>query len=204
MLTATIPYAQYPHGMARLYPITTPGINDRYLADKIYGFPAGPALLTASVGAEGTHAADYASGFDHDFETATPYYYEADLQTWGIKSGAYANPRGGVLSLYLPGQPAWPSRVQPSGRCGHFSCWTNSRPRKRSGPADRCQSGESRWRNPTILLRRILPAAGFLADVAEWSADAQSQTVRKRNWLRQRLSDHGGRGRRSSRRRVLY
>ena len=86
LLTATIPYAQYPHGMARLYPITTPGISDRYLADKIYGFPAGPALLTASVGTDGTHPADYASGFDHDFETATPYYYEADLETWGIKA----------------------------------------------------------------------------------------------------------------------
>ena len=28
---------------------------------------------------------DYASDFDHDFENATPYYYEADLQTWKIK-----------------------------------------------------------------------------------------------------------------------
>src|SRR5215469_6667596 len=50
LLTATIPYVQYPHGMARLYPITTPGITDRYLADKIYGFPAGPAILMASTG----------------------------------------------------------------------------------------------------------------------------------------------------------
>ncbi|MEO6965020.1 MAG: hypothetical protein ABI076_03885, partial [Acidobacteriaceae bacterium] len=40
LLTATIPYVQYPHGMARIAPITTPGIKDRYLAEKIYGFPA--------------------------------------------------------------------------------------------------------------------------------------------------------------------
>src|SRR5487761_1286062 len=73
LLTATIPYVQYPHGMARLYPITTPGITDRYLADKIYGFPAGPALLMASVGAEAADPSKYASNFDHDFETATPY-----------------------------------------------------------------------------------------------------------------------------------
>ena len=53
LLTATIPYVQYPHGMARLYPITTPGITDRYLADKIYGFPAGPAVLMASTGIVG-------------------------------------------------------------------------------------------------------------------------------------------------------
>ena len=53
LLTATIPYVQSPHGMARLAPITTPGVKDRYLADKIYGFPAGPATLMASVGAIG-------------------------------------------------------------------------------------------------------------------------------------------------------
>ena len=31
LLTATVPYVQTPHGMARLAPITTPGIMDRYL-----------------------------------------------------------------------------------------------------------------------------------------------------------------------------
>lgn len=86
LLTATIPYVQRPHGMARLAPIVTPGITDRYLADKIYGFPAGPALLMASVDKTGSAPDAYASTFDHDFETATPYYYEADLQTWGIRA----------------------------------------------------------------------------------------------------------------------
>lgn len=47
LLTATVPYVQRPFGMARLAPTVTPGITDRYLADKIYGFPAGPALLIA-------------------------------------------------------------------------------------------------------------------------------------------------------------
>ena len=88
LLTATVPYVQYPYGMARVAPMTTPGITDRYLADKIYGFPAGPALLMASDGAEGTKPENYASDFDHDFEIATPYYYEADLQTWKIRAEA--------------------------------------------------------------------------------------------------------------------
>jgi predicted alpha-1,2-mannosidase len=86
LLTATIPYVQYPHGMTRLAPITPPGIADRYLADKIYGFPVGPATLLVSTGESSTYAKDYASAFDHDFETATPYYYEVDLQTWNIKA----------------------------------------------------------------------------------------------------------------------
>jgi hypothetical protein len=81
LLTATIPYVQYPHGMARLAPITTPGVTDRYLADKIYGFPAGPAMLMASVGSQSNRPEAYASEFDHDFETSTPYYYAADLET---------------------------------------------------------------------------------------------------------------------------
>ena len=86
LLQPTVPYVQYPHGMMRVAPITTPGITDRYLADKIYGFPVGPAMLMVSTGNSSTHPQDYASDFDHDFETATPYYYEADLQTWNIRA----------------------------------------------------------------------------------------------------------------------
>lgn len=86
LLTSTEPYVQYPHGMARVAPVTTPGIEDRYLAGKIYGFPAGPAMLMVSTGAVDTRPRTYASNYDHDLETATPYYYEADLQTWGIKA----------------------------------------------------------------------------------------------------------------------
>lgn len=86
LLTATVPYVQYPHGMARLAPITTPGIGDRYLADKIYGFPAGPATLMASTGSVGVSQKEYASDFDHDFEVSTPYYYQANLLTWDINA----------------------------------------------------------------------------------------------------------------------
>jgi predicted alpha-1,2-mannosidase len=86
LLTPTLPYVQYPHGMARLAPITTPGIVDRYLADKIYGFPAGPGMLMVSVGKTSKTASDNASDYDHDFETATPYYYSIDLESSGIKA----------------------------------------------------------------------------------------------------------------------
>lgn len=102
LLTATIPYVQRPHGMARLAPITTPGINDRFLADKIYGFPLGAATLMASEGEVGTRPETYASGFDHDFETATPYYYEADLQAWGIKSEFTATDHAAYYRFTFP------------------------------------------------------------------------------------------------------
>lgn len=102
LLTATIPYVQCPHGMARLAPITTPGIADRYLADKIFGFPAGPANLMASTGNIGTRPETYASDFDHDFEVATPYYYSVDLQTWRTKAELTASPEAAYYRFTFP------------------------------------------------------------------------------------------------------
>ncbi|MCX6619498.1 MAG: GH92 family glycosyl hydrolase [Acidobacteria bacterium] len=86
LLRATAPTVQLPHGMARMAPMTTPRIRDRYLADKIHGFPAGPALLMATTNATAIDPEQTASGFDHDFETATPYYYAVDLEDSGIKA----------------------------------------------------------------------------------------------------------------------
>jgi predicted alpha-1,2-mannosidase len=105
LLTATIPYVQRPHGMARLAPVVTPKITDRYLADKIYGFPAGPALLMASVGGTGSKPEANASAFDHDFETATPYYYEVDLQTWGIRAEFTASRQAAYYRFTFPASP---------------------------------------------------------------------------------------------------
>jgi predicted alpha-1,2-mannosidase len=85
MLQPTQPLVQYPYGMMRIAPITTPGITDRYLADKIYGFPAGGVLLMAATGPEETEAAKYASMYDHDLETATPYYYAVTLEKYDIR-----------------------------------------------------------------------------------------------------------------------
>jgi len=102
LLTATIPYVQYPHGMARLYPITTPGITDRYLADRIFGFPAGPAVLMASTGDSRAAESQYSSDFDHDFEVAAPYYYEADLLTWKIKAELTATEQAAYYRFTFP------------------------------------------------------------------------------------------------------
>jgi predicted alpha-1,2-mannosidase len=102
LLTATVPYVQCPHGMARLAPITTPGITDRYLADKIYGFPVGPGMLMASTGSVSTHAEDYASDFDHDFETAAPYYHSANLERWGIKAEFTASRQAAYYRFTFP------------------------------------------------------------------------------------------------------
>jgi predicted alpha-1,2-mannosidase len=105
LLTATLPYVQRPHGMARLAPITTPGIADRYLADKIYGFPAGSATLMASVAEAGTRPEAFASEFDHDFEISTPYYYSVDLLTWSIKAEFTATEQAAYYRFTFPACP---------------------------------------------------------------------------------------------------
>lgn len=105
LLTATIPYVQYPHGMARVAPITTPGFTDRYLADRIYGFPAGPASLMASTGDVAADVARYASRNDHDFETATPYWYKVRLDDSDIEAEATATASAAYYRFHFPASP---------------------------------------------------------------------------------------------------
>lgn len=105
LLTATTPFVQYPHGMARVAPLTTPGIQDRYLADRIYGFPAGPASLMASTGELSSDPARYASHYDHDFETATPYWYKARLDDPDIQAEATATPLAAYFRFHFPASP---------------------------------------------------------------------------------------------------
>src|SRR6185437_13857517 len=44
----------------------------------------------------------YASDFDHDFEVSTPYYYEADLLTWGIKAELTATKKAAYYRFTFP------------------------------------------------------------------------------------------------------
>lgn len=106
MLGPTLPFVQYPYGMSRLTPHMTPDIDDRYLADKIYGFTAGPGSIMVSTGPVSTKASDYASDYDHDFETATPYYYSVDLQTWSAKAEMTATRAAAIYRFTLPASSA--------------------------------------------------------------------------------------------------
>ena len=85
LLSSVSPTVAMPYGMMRISPTTTPGINDRYLADKIYGFPAGSISLMPMNGTVNTAPDSYASMYDHDHETATPYYYSTLLEKYDIQ-----------------------------------------------------------------------------------------------------------------------
>jgi putative alpha-1,2-mannosidase len=88
LLTSTSPAVQYPYGMVRLAPATAGRNQDRYFAHEISGFPAGAAMLMATTGELETDLAKCASSFDHDQETATPYYWSAILERYGIVAEA--------------------------------------------------------------------------------------------------------------------
>jgi len=102
LLTATSPTAQYPHGMMRVAPVTTPGITDVYLADKIYGFSLGPALLMASSADPGADPAHFAQSFDHDFELARPYYYAVRLEESRVQAEMTTTRRAAIYRFTFP------------------------------------------------------------------------------------------------------
>lgn len=76
----TTPVIKVPGGAMGLFPSFTPEMQDMYLADKIYGFPVGFANVMVNTGEVKTGAGENASSYDHDLETATPYYYQALLE----------------------------------------------------------------------------------------------------------------------------
>ncbi|MDU2241248.1 MAG: hypothetical protein E7E23_11740, partial [Paenibacillus sp.] len=77
---STSPTVQLPHGMMEIDPVTTPGIGDKYLADKIFGFSFGPATVTVSGSPLSDRLEALASAFDHDLEETRPYKYRVFLE----------------------------------------------------------------------------------------------------------------------------
>jgi predicted alpha-1,2-mannosidase len=102
LLTSTAPVVQVPHGMAQVVPVTTPGISDRYLADKIFGFTAGPAVLMATTHEAEAQPSAYASAFDHDFETATPCSYAVRLDDTNVRAELTATRRAAIYRFTFP------------------------------------------------------------------------------------------------------
>ena len=84
-LSSTAPTVSMPYGMMRISPSTTPGIMDQYLADKVYGFPAGGLSLMPMSGKAETVPDRYASMRDHDLGTVTPYYNLTFLEKYDIQ-----------------------------------------------------------------------------------------------------------------------
>jgi len=91
-----------PHGMVHIAPITVPGINDRYLAQKIYGFPVGNAMFMPTANVMASTADSCASGFDRDFEVVKPYYLHEQLDDYGITIEAAVQPWSTWYRIHWP------------------------------------------------------------------------------------------------------
>ena len=88
LLTTKNPTVHRPHGMVRVYPVTRPGLGDRYLSDKIYGFAVNmPAYrnghVTELMATKGEVAASQtanAATYDHDLEEVHPWQHKVLLE----------------------------------------------------------------------------------------------------------------------------
>ncbi len=86
LLKTTRPLVLLPHGYPQVTPLLNPGLADSYLATKIYGFPAGGAVLMPATGELKTKPGTLASNFDRALETRTPYYYQGLLSDDNIEA----------------------------------------------------------------------------------------------------------------------
>lgn len=94
LLTTKNPTVHRPNSMVRVFPITKPGLNDRYLSDKIYGFAVNmPAYrmghvteLMPTSGKINMNRDGYASSYDHDQEEVHPWYHKVLLEDSGIEA----------------------------------------------------------------------------------------------------------------------
>ena len=96
------PVIKVPGGTVGLFPAFTPGMTDWYFADKIYGFPLGVGSLMVNTGKMKVGAAENASRFDHDLETATPYYYQVLLEDTDINAEFTITSNTVVFRFTLP------------------------------------------------------------------------------------------------------
>jgi predicted alpha-1,2-mannosidase len=94
VLQPTLPTVQIPHGMIRVAPIRKDDLPDKYLADRILGFPMNIVShrgnrafsIMAASGPLAVDRARLASEYDHDQETATPYAYSVLLEDHDINA----------------------------------------------------------------------------------------------------------------------
>ncbi len=88
ILTTKNPTVHRPNSMVRVFPLTEPGLNDRYLSDKIYGFALNmPAYRMGNVSEiMPVHGQIHASRnensavYDHDLEEVHPWYHKVFLE----------------------------------------------------------------------------------------------------------------------------
>lgn len=103
---STAPVIKAPGGNMNIFPSFTPDMEDFYLADKIYGFPLGFGNLMISKGDFKAGARENASAFDHDLETAAPYYYRVLLEDPNINTEYTMTDNAAIFRFSVPANQA--------------------------------------------------------------------------------------------------
>lgn len=88
LLTTKNPTVHRPNSMIRVFPVTEPGLNDRFLSDNIYGFAVNmPAYRMGHVtelmpyyGKITPDRTETAAFYDHDLEEVHPWYHKVLLE----------------------------------------------------------------------------------------------------------------------------
>jgi predicted alpha-1,2-mannosidase len=104
LLTTKAPTVHRPHGMARIFPVTKPGLEDRYLSDKIYGFTVNmPAYRRGYVtelmpvsGKLNIDRNENAATYDHDLEEVHPWRHSVLLEEPDINADWMTTERAAV------------------------------------------------------------------------------------------------------------
>lgn len=94
LLTTVAPQVHRPHSMVRVFPLTEPGLNDRYLSDRIYGiifnmpkyrFGYTTSILPTS-GELKLQENMLSSWYDHDNETLHPWHHKIWLEDFRVSA----------------------------------------------------------------------------------------------------------------------
>ena len=88
LLTTVTPQVHRPHSMVRVFPVTEPGLNDRYFSDRIYGialnmprYRSGTAgSVMPTVGEVSFEPERSSSWYDHDLEELHPWSHRVWLE----------------------------------------------------------------------------------------------------------------------------
>lgn len=113
---STTPVTKVPGGNISVFPAFNPKITDMYFSDKIFGFPIGIGTLMANTGEVKAGMNENASAFDHDFETATPYYYQVLLEDPDINTEFTLTKNTVLFRFTLPGKEASNILLSLSGK----------------------------------------------------------------------------------------
>ncbi len=89
-----------------IFPAFNPTVEDFYLSDKIFGFPVGFGTLMVSKGDFKAGTLVNASHFDHDLETAKPYYYQALLEDPNINTEYTMTDNTAIFRFTIPANQA--------------------------------------------------------------------------------------------------